>query len=90
MAVFLAGVLVTLVPGLVTGWVVGGLVGWVMRRDDCCRHPRPGPVMVPLVPSVIAVCVRPDTGFSPGWPAVRLVEGRVLPPLSGSGYPVIG
>jgi hypothetical protein len=87
MSVFMAGVVVMLVPGLITGWVLAGVMGWVMRRHDYCRHRVPAPVMVPVVggrvspsiaPTVITVHVHPDTALTPGWSSARVVEGRVL------------
>jgi hypothetical protein len=85
MSVFMAGFLVTMVPGLITGWVVGGIVGWVMRRDSYCRHPVPVMVPVfgervspPVAPPVIHVHVHPDAALCEGCSPARVVEGRVV------------
>lgn len=87
MSVFLAGFLVTLIPGLITGWVLAGLMGWAMRRDDYCRHRVPAPVMArgigervspPVAPIVVTVRVLPETALPEGWSPARVVEGRVV------------
>ncbi|MGB6165770.1 MAG: hypothetical protein WCF33_05305 [Pseudonocardiaceae bacterium] len=94
MSVFMAGVVVMLVPGLVTGWVLAGVLGWVMRRHDYCRHRVPAPVMVrvvgervspAVVPTVITVHVHPDAALAQRWSSARVVEGRVLDFPTGDG-----
>lgn len=85
----MVGVLVALVPGLVTGWVLGGLAGWVMRRDDYCRHPAPPPVpaVVPVVgerlasrvvPAVVIVHVHQGAALPERWSPAGMDPGRVL------------
>lgn len=87
MSVFMAGVVVALVPGLVTGWVLAGLLGWAMRRDSYCRHRVPAPVMVAVVgervapsvaPTVVTVRVHPSAVLPQDWSPARVVAGRVL------------
>jgi hypothetical protein len=87
MSVFMAGVVVALVPGLITGWVLAGLLGWAMRWDDYCRHRVPAPVMAgvvgervppPVTPTVVTVHVHPSAELLRDWSPARVVAGRVL------------
>jgi hypothetical protein len=100
MSTLLAGVLVTLVPGLVIGCALGGVTGWVLRRNDYCRHPAPPPPppavvpvvservpppLSPMAPTVLIVHVHPGAALLDAWGPLGVIEGLVRELPTGSG-----
>jgi hypothetical protein len=61
MTAFLAGVMLSILPGLITGWIVWGLVGASMAANSHCRHPHSIPTAItpPAVHVVAAERVMP-------------------------------
>lgn len=92
---FMIGAMLAIVPGLITGWLLFTLVGWLMKRDDYTRHRyEPAPALAPApvrvtadrvpapAPVVVNVVIPGLPQPAPAmWPGV--VEGQVvreLPP----------
>jgi hypothetical protein len=45
MTTFLSGVMLSITPGLITGWIGWSVVGGLMNRYSYCRHPTSTPMV---------------------------------------------
>ncbi len=91
MAEFFIGMVLTMLPGMITGYLLFIPVGVLMRRDDYCRHPQRASTAVPApspVPAVAQRVTQPPvvvnlhlSGLPQRGPQPRVIDARYDEPV---------
>lgn len=59
MSAFLLGIVLSILPGLITGWIGWSAMGSLMHRSSYCRHPISDPMVTAAPIRTVAERVRP-------------------------------
>jgi hypothetical protein len=83
MAEFLLGVVLSITPGLITGWIIWSIIGGLMNHYSYCRHPASEQITVAAsIPAIVQrVHTEPSAVFSATHAAQPAIPHVVVTPV---------